>query len=118
MKITPFQQLAVLQKLLDRELPVKEKAYEFTERLLKQDAAKNSYDVYGKIGTVVSPVDKNGVIQGDRQYGWFIGWVRKHDKNFIFVNIVNEPKQEGVFSGAKAKADILGRLASLLPKYD
>jgi beta-lactamase class D len=118
LKITPLQQLAFLQKLLNRELPVKEEAYEFTERLLKQDAAVDTYDVYGKTGSVVSPVDKNNVKQGDRQYGWFIGWVRKHDKNIIFVNVVNEPKQEGVFSGPKAKADILGRLTILLPKYD
>ena len=114
LKITPLQQLLFLQKLLAHELPVKQETYQFIEPLFKQNSTDGKFDLYGKTGTVVSPVDKNGAKLEDRQFGWFVGWVQKHDKKFIFVNLVNEPKQEGVFSGPKAKADIQSRLEALL----
>ncbi len=113
LKISPLQQLSFLQKLLNRELPVKEPAYQYTETLLKQEQSKDTeYDeVYGKTGSVTSPVDKNGLILEGRQFGWFIGWAQKNDNKYIFVNIVNEPKIEGVYPSQKAKKEILDKLA-------
>ncbi len=117
LKITPLQQLIFLQKLLDHDLAVTEEAYAYTEQLLKQDNTDMAYQIYGKTGSVVAPVDSSGKLITGRQLGWFVGWVQKSDKKLIFVNIINEPKLEGVYSGPKAKEDILKRLPKIVANY-
>lgn len=114
LKITPREQLQFLQQFLDRELPIKTEAYEYTEQLLKLDPKFDAYTVYGKTGTVLTPMDDHGVLLKDRQFGWFIGWVNLNDQVFIFVNLIDEPKIENIFAGAKAKENMLNRMKSIL----
>lgn len=114
LKITPLQQVQFLQKMLERQLPVKDAAYDYTQQLLKQEAPLLNFSVYGKTGSVTAPVDAQGVKLAGRQLGWFVGWLQQDEQRIIFVQVINEPKQEGVYSGPKAKEAILGKLATLL----
>jgi beta-lactamase class D len=74
LKITPLQQLSFLQKLLDRDLPVKEEAYEYTEQLLKQDATNNPYDMAKREQPVQQLIKTARNKKTDRLAGLFAGY--------------------------------------------
>ncbi len=115
LKISPAEQAAFLRKLLKRQLPVSAKAFDMTEQIMPVTAVTDGWQVHGKTGTgFVQKAD--GGWNRDRQFGWFIGWASKGERQVIFVHLIQDERKEEDAAGPRAKAEILKTLPAMLDK--
>lgn len=77
LKISAHEQLEFLKAMLKKELPVSDAAVESTKKNLYQGTLANNASFYGKTGS-----GHNGKLRD----GWFIGFIEKGDKRYIFVS--------------------------------
>jgi beta-lactamase class D len=75
-KISQFQQVDFLSKLVNRELPVTEKTYRIMSKIMFLDQ-KEGYDLYGKTGWA-QPDDSTNI-------GWFTGYAKTPDNTYYLV---------------------------------
>jgi beta-lactamase class D len=80
LKITPRQQLELVQSLHDRSLPFPAEDQEWVERLISQEYLGRP-TVFGKTGS--------GLRDGD-SFGWFIGYQEKKDISRYFVLFIRD----------------------------
>ena len=105
LKISPLEQVAFLQKLLKQDFPISSYAQEITKKLLFVEELSNGYKLFGKRG---AGFQNNGF-----QMGWFIGWITKLDKTFIFVIFIQDEKSESFPAGLRAQEKIKELFAAL-----
>lgn len=76
--ITPYEQLDFLTRFVEKELPLKPSTYQKMKDIMIMMRAENGLVMRGKTGWA---------IVGDRNIGWFIGYLERPDgERFIFVN--------------------------------
>lgn len=80
-RITAFQQIAFLEKLKTKKLPIADKTYEEILRIMVIEQT-TSHALYGKTGWSYQESNNNG---------WFVGFIDKHNKTYYFALNV-EPK--------------------------
>lgn len=116
LKISPDEQVQFLRRVVNRNLPLTQHAYDTSARLLKLQTLPGGWEVYGKTGTSAS-VLPDGRDDVAHTYGWFVGWATKGQRTVVFARLVLEPAQEGSSAGPRAKAaflrDLPARLESL-----
>jgi len=79
--ITPFEQIAFIEKLAKNELPVSQKAQEKTKdltKLVEESLHTNGWSLYGKTGA--ADFDKT-----NKKEGYFIGFAKKNEDIISFV---------------------------------
>ncbi len=113
LQITPLEQLAFLEKLVRRELPVAARAYEMTARITRAANLANGWDVHGKAGTG-SPRKPDGTVDPDHEVGWFVGWANKGGRSIVFARCIEGSGQEQPRAGLRARAEFLQELPALL----
>ncbi len=89
LRISPLEQLAFLEKVVRRQLPVSARAYDMTDRITFVAQLPNGWEVHGKTGTG-SPIDATGAKDLDHDYGWFVGWARKGQRAIVFARLGEE----------------------------
>ncbi len=115
LKISPLEQLAFLQKIVRRELPLSANAYDMTSRITAMNPLPNGWTLNGKTGTG-APLKPDGSEDWDHPYGWFIGWARKGNRTILFVRQVQEGrKQSG--AGPRTRDAFPPRLAAALDSF-
>jgi beta-lactamase class D len=78
-KITQFQQIDFLKRLVNKELAVSDKTYEVMSKIMFMEE-KPGYDLYGKTGWA-QPDDSTNV-------GWFVGYaITPKDTLYVATNI-------------------------------
>jgi beta-lactamase class D len=83
-KISQFQQINFLKRLVNKELPISAKTYEVMSKIMLIDQ-KDSYELYGKTGWA-QPNDSTDI-------GWFVGYaITPSDTFYMATNI--QPKPE------------------------
>jgi beta-lactamase class D len=83
LRITPLQQLGYIEKLYADELPFSKHNMTAIRKLMYEKDI-NGYQVFGKRGSYL--------IHGESKYiGWFVGWAKKGNDAYIFVNYVETP---------------------------
>lgn len=97
LKISAYEQLDFLKKLIKETLPVSNHAIKMTKKIMFVEELEKGWKLYGKTG---SGRDKSN----NMQYGWFIGWVEKASQTYIIVLNINDRKQMSEFAGRRAKA--------------
>jgi beta-lactamase class D/beta-lactamase regulating signal transducer with metallopeptidase domain len=112
LKISPAEQVDFLRKMVNRQLPVSEKAYDMTFRIMPSETLKNGWVVHGKTGTA-APVLANGSDDPEHQYGWYVGWASKGQRTIVFARMMLDRRQEG-FAGGRVKEAFLRDLATRL----
>jgi len=113
LKISPLEQLEFLERLVRRQLPVTEHAYEMTDRVTFISTLANGWAVHGKTGTGF--VSKNdGSVDKARQIGWFVGWATKDDRTIVFAHCIQDEKPEPTPAGMRARETLMERLPTLL----
>jgi beta-lactamase class D len=114
LKISGFEQIAFLEKLLDGALPTSQKSHELTSNILFIEDL-NGWKLYGKTGSG-DFVNDDGSKNAQRQIGWFIGWIRKDDQKIIFAHYVEDEKILDYSSGRMAKEEAKNKLLALIEK--
>lgn len=74
LKISALEQIAFLEKMLNKQLPCSKSAQEEVKNILKLED-NDKYVLYGK----------TGLSSGLNQIGWFVGFVCKENKTYLFA---------------------------------
>lgn len=102
LKISPLEQVELLQKLYINDFEFKKENVETVKQSLFLESTASS-SLYGKTGT--------GQTDGQNTLGWFIGYIEKGDKVYYFAtNIKDSPDASGS-SAAQITLSILSDLA-------
>jgi|SRR5665213_1987709 len=113
LKISPLEQLAFLEKLAARQLPVTARSYEMTSRITAIGALPDGWDIHGKTGSG-SPIKADGSEDSDRALGWFVGWAAKGGRTLVFARLIQDHKQESVSPGLRARDALMRELPPIL----
>ncbi|HEY2811176.1 MAG TPA: penicillin-binding transpeptidase domain-containing protein [Rhabdochlamydiaceae bacterium] len=93
LKISPREQIFFLQKFLGKQLLVSEYASEMTKRLLFLEELEGGWKLFGRGGLCGAKIL-------EREVGWFVGWIEKDERVFIFAYNIQEatviPSQRAV----------------------
>lgn len=97
LKISADEQLSFLIRFTTDKLPVLISAMEKTKKNLFIERTKNGWDLYGKTGGAQT--------QKGMPEGWFVGWIKKADREYIFVTNITELRKPKTpeFGGAAAR---------------
>jgi len=113
LRISPLEQIAFLQKLVTRQLPVSARAYEMTARITRLEPLPNGWEVNGKSGTGYQMKPDDGP-DLNRQIGWFVGWASHAERTVVFVHVIGDESATPTRAGVRARTDFLGELPALL----
>ena len=115
LKISPLEQIAFLRKLVRKEFRVSEQSYAMTSQITGLgDVA--GWNVHGKTGT--GPVRRaDGSRVPGHTYGWFVGWISKGDRTFVFARLVEDEKREAVSPGIRTRENFLRELPSIVATF-
>ncbi|QGM47990.1 class D beta-lactamase [Methylocystis heyeri] len=113
LKISPLEQIAFLEKIVNRRLPVSASAYEMTGKITLIDAPPAGWELHGKTGSG-APVLPGGAQDEAHFYGWFVGWGIKGQRKIVFARLTQDEKREAESSGLRARDGLLKELPSIL----
>lgn len=102
LKISPFEQVIFIKKLINDKLPVSPKSIEMTKKLLYIETLDKDWKFFGKTGSG-SRATKTGEYYPNLDAGWFIGWVEKGDSSYIIAVYIEDDKKLGTSPGIRAK---------------
>jgi beta-lactamase class D OXA-29 len=111
LKISPFEQITFLTKLIYSELPVSRQAQDFTRQLIYREELPNGWKLFGKTGTGLAQ-NKQSVQDDGPQIGWFIGWVVKEKHVIVFAHLIEGQKVNGKEAFNQVKERLLPLLES------
>ncbi len=103
LKISPLEQVAFIEKILQSKSPVKKEALQFTRNLLYLEVLPEGWKLYGKTG-VGDLLHKDGSHDRTRQRGWFVGWIERGDRKVVFANYLEEETPKNVNNLARYAA--------------
>lgn len=117
LKISPVEQMAFLEKLLNNELPVSEQAQETTKQILDVEPLNDGWQMHGKTGSG-NLLNPDGTRNQDRQIGWFVGWMQKGARSVIFVHFTKDNEKQEVMAGKRARAAAKIKLNALIDRME
>jgi beta-lactamase class D OXA-1 len=92
LKISGDEQLSFLKNFAAGKLPLSPAALNNTKQNMYLETSPEGWKLYGKTGTGVTPT-----------IGWFVGFIEKSGKTYIFVTNLTEQGEDVQVSGIKAK---------------
>lgn len=102
LKITPVEQVAFLQGMLNKKYSISNKAYALTTQILYQQELAGGWKLYGKTG--------NGMYRPDLQQGWFVGWIEKNGRQLVFAHHIADETKQDVFASFRSKSEAINKL--------
>ena len=107
LKISPEEQVLFLEKIVTKQFPLAIRTYEMTKQVLFVEELDNQWKIYGKTGT--------GFLHStdDLQMGWFIGWVEKQEKTYVFACLIKDKMTMSSPTGKDAKEKIRALFSKL-----
>lgn len=115
LRISPLEQIAFLEKLVNRQLPVDAHAYDMTSQITEVAQLSDGWDVHGKPGSGF-PHNADGTIDEAHGYGWFVGWATKGTRTVVFARLVQEDKVMRGTAGVRARDAFMKELPGLLER--
>ncbi len=116
LKISPLEQLAFLEQLVDRRLPVTPHAVDMTSRITAITTLPNGWEIHGKTGTGF-PQTAGGADDEAHAYGWFVGWAAKGPRTIVFARLIQDERPEAGPAGLRARTALLGELPGVLDSF-
>jgi beta-lactamase class D len=113
LKISPLEQVAFLEKLVNRQLPVTPRAVDMTGQITQIAVFPDGWEIHGKTGWGF-PAVADGSHDEAHAYGWFVGRATKGARTIVFARLIQDEKQEKESAGLRARAAFLNELPSLL----
>jgi beta-lactamase class D len=102
LQISPVEQMEFLEKLVTNKLAVSQKAQDFTRTIMYIETLSNGWKLYGKTGGGYG-VASTGLLDQNKEIGWFIGWIEKDLQKIIFVNYLEGINQSNSPMAIQAK---------------
>ncbi len=116
LEISPEEQAAFLQKLVNNELPVSKKSHTMTKNILFVETLPGGWKLYGKTGSGYKLNAAKTQKLEDQKIGWFVGWINKGNSNIIFTNYIED--QENTYAGPRAKTAAKEKLLQIIKNYN
>lgn len=113
LKISPREQVAFLRRLVNRDLPVSEHAYDMTMQIVEKTALQDGWVAQGKTG-MAYPRKPDGRFDYEHPWGWYVGWATKGERTIVFARLVQEEKRLKGSAGARVRDALFQELPSLL----
>jgi beta-lactamase class D len=113
LQISPIGQIAFLNKLLKRQLPVSAKAHDMTLAIMPAFPLPDGWTAYGKTGTGFQKT-RDDTFDRNRQFGWFVGWAQKGERKVLFARLIRDERKENSVASFRARDGILAELPALL----
>jgi len=113
LQVSPREELAFLERVVRRELPVKPIACEMTDRITAIPGEHGGWDVHGKTGTGF-PLLAGGRSDHAHAYGWFVGWATRGARTFVFVRQTQDTSLQDGPAGLRVRGAFLPALPALL----
>ncbi len=113
LQISPAEQVAIVRRLIKRELPFSAQAMDNTLSIMPTFPSENGWTVWGKTGTG-SRRRPDGTNDPERQFGWFVGWARRGPRTVIFARLIEDDRPDAVSAGPRARDSMLTDLPVLL----
>jgi len=92
LQISAQEQVDFLQKLVDRTLPVSQKAYDLTRAILYREELWGGWKLYGKTGG--GTLQDAARLPTSRPQGWFVGWIEKSGRHIVFAGFVSDTPED------------------------
>ncbi len=112
LRISPLEQLAFLERVVRRELPVSALAFDMTGRITELPDA-GGWALHGKTGTGF-PLLADGRSDHAHAYGWFVGWAMKGPRTLVFVRQIQDRSLQDGPAGLRARDVFVRALPALL----
>lgn len=114
LRISPAEQIAFIEKIVDYKLPVSKKSYEKTKQIMFIQEMAGGWKLYGKTGNG-RQIDKEGN-KTDLQHGWFVGYIEKGDRKIMFASHITDNEKQNRFASFRARNEALIKLWYLIDK--
>ena len=112
LKISPEGQTEFLQKVVDQKLPVSQKSYNITKKIMFIQEMAGGWKLYGKTGNG-RQFDKDGH-KTDLQHGWFVGYIEKGNRRIVFASHIADQEKQNTFASFRARNEALIKLWYLI----
>ncbi len=89
LKISPKEQVELIQKMVNGKLPISSHAVQMTKTLLFKEDLSNGWQLFGKTGWSGSDIGTDGKTL---EHSWFVGWIEKDLNFFPFAYLIREQK--------------------------
>lgn len=96
LQISPLEQVSFLSRVVNRQLPVSQHAYDMTDVITEIAQLPDGWDVHGKTGTGF-PQKADGSDDQAHGWGWFVGWASKGRQTLVFARLIQD---DGLKPGA------------------
>jgi beta-lactamase class D len=106
LQISPLEQVAFLEKLVNRRLKVHPRAFDMTKQILERTRLQDGWMVFGKSGSAF-PRQADGKFDRARGWGWFVGWATKGDDTLVFARLIQDEKRQSGSAGIRARGVLL-----------
>ncbi len=113
LKISPLEQVAFLKKLVNRQLPVSQHAFDMTSKITQISVSADGWEIHGKTGTAF-PRDAAGGWDEAHGYGWFVGWASKTGNTLVFAHLIQDDQKGAQSAGMLARDELLKDLPQWL----
>ncbi|RAP38468.1 hypothetical protein B1207_00845 [Legionella quinlivanii] len=115
--ISPEEQVDFLQKLINHQLPLQDKAYAMTKEILFIQELVGGWKLYGKTGSGQQlSADKSQKL--NLQHGWFVGWIEKDGRVIRFASHLADSKEESSFASFRVKNEMMIKLWYLINELE
>jgi beta-lactamase class D len=111
LKISPEEQVAFLQKLVNRQLPVAPGVFDKVYESVETTPLPDGMVVHGKTGSAF-PRQADGSFDRARPYGWFVGWTEHGGRTIVFARL-HQAEKKGTGGGKRVRERFLKELPDL-----
>lgn len=111
LKISPREQVAFLEHIVGRTLPVAPHVFDQIDRIVEV-LPSGEWETHGKTG-MAYPRKADESFDEARAYGWFVGWAVKGNRTLVFARLIQDEKKEPGPAGNRARDAFLEELPSL-----
>jgi beta-lactamase class D len=85
LKISPEEQVKLIQRMLQGKLPIKPSSIQLTKALLFLEELEGGWKLFGK----------RGLCSSTEEIGWFVGWIEKEEHFFLFAYNIRGQQVDG-----------------------
>lgn len=111
--ISPLEQVGFLRRLVNRTLPIGQRAMDMTLAVVEQARLPGDWHVNGKTG-MAYPRRADYSFDEDHPWGWFVGWARHEGRTYVFARLIQDDARTPGTAGVRAREAFLAELPGLL----